>query len=175
MMKKAFYTISKCCQYSLLLLLITPTLLWAEDDKIRFVNVPEIMKESLQAQAAKNRLEKEFSSQKKELDECDEDLDILDGKLRRQGREMEKGKRERMLDTIRQKQRECKELSNKIGAAYNARRSEELEKLNKVIYSVIEKIAKEKNIGLIVGPPIIYTNDQVDLTDVVLEELSRIK
>ena len=167
--------LSTLFQCSALMLMMIPGLLFAEDTKVRYVNVPKLMQEAPQAQAAKERLRNKFSKQKKELEECNEDVDILDGKLRRDGREMEKVARDRMLETIGRKRRECSELTDELQEKYNTNRNAELEELNKLIYGIIEKMAESKEIDLIIGPPIIYTKDQVDLTEAVLDELSRKK
>ena len=48
-----------------------------------------------------------------------------------------------------------------------------MEVLQTRIYKVIKSIAVKRDFKLIMGPPVIYADDQVDLTKEVLDVLSR--
>ena len=163
------------CLQSLLLVVATWSPLVAAQDatRIGFVNIPAIMESSSQAKAAQKRLRDEFTEPRDELDECRDGLNRLDKKLRREGKEMEEKRRQRMIDTVMRKRRECGEIQDDLQEEFNDRRSEELGELQQLIYVVVKKIAEKEDIDLVLGPPIIYKNDQIDLTEMVLEELSK--
>lgn len=171
----AGYGSGVACLQSLLLVVATlfPLVLAADATKVGFVNIPVIMENSSQAKAAQKRLRDEFTEPRDELDECRDGFNRLDKKLKREGKEMEEKRRQRMIDTVMRKRRECDELQDDLQKEFNDRRSEELGDLQKLIYAVVKKIAEKENIDLVLGPPVVYKNDQVDLTDMVLDELSK--
>lgn len=145
----------------------------AAAEGIGFVNVPEIMDKAPQSRDAQEKLEREFSPGRKKLQECSEEIDNLDRTLRRDGREMEKARRDRMIDRVKKRRRECGDFKEEFEADFNKRRSEEINALQKQINGVIKKIAERKKLMLILGPPVVYADDQVNLTQEVLDALSR--
>ena len=138
-----------------------------------FVNISVIMEKAPQARTAREKLQQEFSGRREELEECGRDIEDLDRRLRREGRDMEKSRRDRMIDKIKKRRKECGGLQEEFEADFNRRRSEELGELQKRISGVIESIAKQRQFKLIVGPPIIYVDEQMNLTEEVLSRLSR--
>ena len=154
-------------------LLITAGMSANADASVGFVNIPKIMEEAPQAKAARQKLQREFSSRREELEECGETIKDLDRMLRREGRDMEKSRRERTIDKIRKERRECDDLRTDFETDFNKRRNEELNELQKEITEVIEDIARKGGFKMIVGPPIIYVDDQMNLTEEVLKILSR--
>ncbi len=138
------------------------------------VNVPAIMDKAPQAKDVRERLEQEFSSRRKQLQDCGEEIDDLDRMLRREGREMEKSRRDRMIDRIKRRRRECGDFRQEFEVDFNRRRSEELNALQKQISEVIKEIAERRKIELIFQHgPIIYADEKVNLTDEVLDALTR--
>ncbi len=145
---------------------------FSQTPPVGFVNIPKIMEDSPQAKAAQKRLQNEFSDTRDELNACREGVGRLDNKLRSEGKDMDTDRRERMIETITRKQRECSEIQNDLQSKFNKRRSEELNQLQKLISQVIRQIAESKAIDLIVGPPaVLYKSEQIDLTEAVLKAL----
>ena len=162
-------------------LLLLPVIGFAQDSdktqttKVGFVNIPKIIKEAQQAKEARGRVRDEISGEKERLDACAEGFQKLEKKLRREGEDMPEARRKRMIDTLVQKRRECEEIKEDLNEDLNKERNKQFGKLQKLIYEVVETIAEKKNIDLVVGPPVVYYNDTVNLTDEVLAELSRRK
>ncbi len=153
-------------------LVITALFATAHAGVVGFVNIPVIMEKAPQAQAAREKLQHEFSGRRKNLEECGKELENLDQMLRREGRDMEKSRRNQMIEKVKKRRRECGDLREEFEADFNRRRSEELGKLQKQISKVIDTIAARRKFELIVGPPIIYADEQVNLTEEVLKTLS---
>ena len=145
----------------------------AADAGVGFVNIPAIMQKAPQAKAAREKLQQEFAGRREALEDCQDEIQDLDSKLRRDGRNIEKRRQERMIDRVKSRRRECGKQKEEFEADFNKRRSEELSTLQKQISSVIERIAKKRSFNLIVGPPIIYVDEQRNLTDEVIKTLER--
>ncbi len=150
-----------------------PVFAGAADAGVGFVNIPVIMDKAPQAKIAREKLQREFSGRRKQLDDCRRDIEDLDRKLRREGRDMEKSRRDRMIARIKSRRRECGDLREEFEADFNRRRGEELNELQKQISGVIERIAEKRELKLIVGPPVIYVDEQRNLTEEVLDALAR--
>ncbi len=145
----------------------------AADSPVGFVNIPAIMDQAPQAKAARERLQQEFSGRRKAIESCSRDIEEIDRTLRSEGRNMEEGKRNRMIEEIRNIRRDCNRLKEDFDADFNRRRREELLELEQQITAVINRIAKERDFKLIVGPPIVYVDERMNLTKEVLDALSR--
>jgi outer membrane protein len=145
----------------------------AADPAIGFVNVPAIMEQAPQARAARERLQREFSGRRKDIETCSREIEEIDQTLRSEGRNMGKSKRDRLIERIQDVRRDCDRLKEDFDADFNRRRREELLELEQKITGVINRIAKEKNFKLIVGPPVVYVDERMNLTKEVLDALSR--
>ncbi|MGU9978078.1 MAG: OmpH family outer membrane protein [Candidatus Oxydemutatoraceae bacterium WSBS_2016_MAG_OTU14] len=145
------------------------------NSKIGFVNIPLIMEESSQAKEAQKRLRERFSDTREELSECSKSLELLDTKLRSEGKDMTEDRRERMIETITRKRRECGEIQSELQSKFNKKRGEELQGLQKLISRIITDIAEEEKFNIVLGPPVLYKDKQADLTDKVLKRLNKEK
>ena len=145
----------------------------AADFKVGFVNIPTIMAKAPQAKSAREKLQQEFSSRRREIESCSREIEDLDQMLRRDGRSMEKSRRDRMIDKARKENRECDGLKEEFEADFNRRRGEVLKELEQQISKIIKNIAQRQDIKLIVGPPVVYIDEQMNLTEEVLDALSR--
>lgn len=151
---------------------LAPTV-YAADARIGFVNIPLIMNKAPQARAARDKLQREFSGRREQIESCSRDIEDIDRTLRSEGRDMGKSRRERLIENIRKLRRTCDRLKEDFEADFSRSRAEVLRELEQQITRIINRIAEEKNFSLIVGPPVIYVDEQMNLTGDVLDALSR--
>ena len=76
---------------------------------------------------------------------------------------------------IRDKQRELKRKQEEFREDYNFRRNEELNKIQKIISQVIQKLAKRERYDLILSDGVVWAGKRIDMTDKVLKSLRRQK
>lgn len=143
----------------------------AEEIKIGFVDIPFLIDEAPQAQAASIRLEREFAprqnlikQQKAELEILREELedDSLDAAARAY-REREYRKIERRMKRDEQEFRE--EL--------NIQKNQEFKKVRVDVLDAIATFAKRHNYDMIISDGVLFANKTVDVTDKVLIELQQ--
>ena len=154
-------------------ILVAVDVVHAADPAVGFVNIPAIMEQAPQARAARERLQQEFAGRRDDIESCSREIEDIDRTLRSEGRDMEKSRRDRLIEQIRNTRRDCDRFKEDFEADFNRRRREELVELEQQITQVINRIAKERNFKLIVGPPIVYIDEQMNLTEEVLDALSR--
>ena len=140
---------------------------------VGFVNISIVMQKAPQSISAIERLEKEFDKKDGELLELEDDIRKGEILLRRTARSMEEEKRERLQNRIISMKREFKERREEFKEAFNKRRTEEQAKIQEEVLNIIKDIAKERDFDIIVSEPILYADDQVNLTDQVLGVLEK--
>ena len=140
---------------------------------IGFVNIARIMQEAPQAKAAVRRLEKEFSERGDKLRESEEQIERLEGKLRRNRDKMEAKRRKRLEREIVSKGRKLRSRKEDFQSDFSERRNEELSEIQKMVAKVISDLAKKEKFDLIVSEPVIYASERIDVTAQVIEVLEK--
>lgn len=143
----------------------------AAELKLGFVNAAKILEEAPQADAARNKLEKEFSARNKKLLDAQRDLKALEDKSSKDAAVMsdtERAKVERNINALR---RDMKRDQDEAREDFNIRRNEEFSKLQKLVYEAIVALAKQEGYDLIMGDGAIYSSERIDITDKVMARL----
>ncbi len=143
----------------------------AAELKLGFVNAAKILEEAPQADAARNKLEKEFSARNKKLIDGQKELKTLEDKINKDAAVMsdvERAKAERNINALR---RDMKREQDEAREDFNIRRNEEFSKLQKLVYEAIVALAKQESYDLIIGDGAIYSSERIDITDKVMARL----
>ena len=138
-----------------------------------FVNISIVMQKAPQSIAAVERLEAEFDKKDAQLLELEDDIRKGEILLRRSSRNMDEEKRERLQARIISMKREFKERREEFKEEFNKRRTEEQAKIQQEVLEIIKELAKRKDFDMVVSEPILYADDQVNLTDQVLDVLEK--
>lgn len=165
MISRFFSAIAVCA------VILIPTLAQAEI-KIGVVDLGSLIEKAPQVKEAASRIEKEFAPREKELLTLQRDIKSKEEKLATDGAimsESERGKLERELVT---KKRDFKRSNDEFREDYNIRRNEEFAKMQRLVIETSQAVARENNYDLLLTEGIVYVNDRVNITDVVLERLN---
>jgi len=141
--------------------------------KIGFVNVPRVLDSAPQAQAADQRLEKEFGPRDAEISSMKRELVAINERLAKNAAVMSSSERQRQEGEMRQMRREIRRLEDEFREDVNLRRSQELGQLQRLVVEVIQKLAKAENFDLIISDGVIYAGDKVDITEKVISRLKQ--
>ncbi len=144
---------------------------FAVELKLGFVNAAKILEEAPQAEAARNKLEKEFAPRDKALVASQKQLKGLEDKLTRDDSAVSDGERRKAERDIISQKRDLKRAQDEFREDFNIRRNEEFGRLQKLVYDTIVALAKQDSYDLIVGDGAIFASDRVDITTKVLERL----
>jgi outer membrane protein len=145
--------------------------LYAEEYRIAFVNATKVFEESPQYQAARDRLQTEFSSREKELLSEQKQLKQLEEKLQRDGSVMSESETKHLEGDILNRSRKLKNAQTKFLEDLNLRQNEEYKKLRQQIREVIKEIGIAESIDLILSDGVVYFSKKIDISDLVLEKL----
>jgi len=144
---------------------------FAAELKLGFVNAAKILEEAPQAEAARNKLEKEFASRDKDLVASQRQVKSLEDKLSKDDSSFSEADRRKAERDIISQKRDLKRAQDEFREDFNIRRNEEFGKLQKLVYDTIVTLAKQDSYDLIVGDGAIFASDRVDITNKVLERL----
>lgn len=161
------------CRIGLALALCVAGAANAAELKIGFVNPARVSADAPQAQAAREKLEKEFSARQQELVRAQKEIKELEAKLNRDAAVMKEADRTRAERDILARTRELRRMQDELREDYNIRGNEELAKLQRRIIEVIHQVAKEEQFDLIVGDGVIYASEQIDITNKVVDRLKQ--
>ncbi len=158
-------------RFAIIILLLMMSGTAAAQIKIGFVDIPFLIDEAPQAQAASNRLESEFAPRQDLIKEQKAELEILRNELeddalgttQRASKEREYRKIERRMKRDEQEFRE--EL--------NIQKNQEFKKVRVYVLDAIATFAKRHNYDMIISDGVLFANKTVDVTDKVLFELQQ--
>jgi outer membrane protein len=143
--------------------------------KVGFVNVAKVLDQAPQAEAARTRIEKEFSPRDRELLGQQKELRKLEDKLVRDSAVMAESERVKLDNEIRTIKRELRRAQEEFREDLNLKRNQELGKLQRVVIEVIQGLAKQEKYDLVVSDGVIFAGDRVDITDKVLARLQALQ
>ena len=144
----------------------------AQDKRLAYVNINQVLEQAPQAIAANQRLEKEFEPRNSALNELRREVRSLEDRLAREGMTMSEAQLRKLEIDIRGRKREIKRAQEDFREDLNIRRNDELRKLQKRTYDAIVELAKKENYEMVLGDVVIYASPSVDITDKVLKVLS---
>jgi outer membrane protein len=145
----------------------------AAEVKIGVVNAQKILEQAPQVEAARSRLEKEFSPRDRSLASAQKDLKRMEEKVTRDSAVMSDSQRRDLERQIRDKRRDLDREQQEFREDFNLRRNEEFDKIQKQVFQAIVDLAKEDKYDLVLGDGVIYAAERMDITDRVLERLKK--
>lgn len=145
----------------------------AESIKIGFINTARVLDESPQADAARQRIEKEFSPRDKEIVAAQKEVLKLEEKLNRDGAIMSETERRRLERDVMTQKRDLKRASEEAREDFNIRRNEEFDKIRRLVREVIVEIAEKQHFDLILEAGVVFASDKINITDQVVEQLKK--
>ncbi len=139
--------------------------------KIGFVNIPAVLEKAPQAEKAKKRLEQEFSPRDKQLVAQQKEIQSKEERMTKDAAVMSESERSNLEKDILNKKRDAKRSQQEFSEDFNARRNEELGKLQRRIVEAIRSIAKDQNFDLLLTDGVIYASEKIDVTAQVQQKL----
>ncbi len=157
----------------LCMLLMAPAAILADGLKIGVVNVPRILEESPQAEAARNELQQEFAPREEKLHKLQQDIHRLEERMARDSAIMSENERKRLERDIVAKKREFQREQQAFGDDLNFKRNEVLSNLQRELVSRIQSFAEQQGYDVLLAEGVVYVKDTLDVTEQVLQHLRK--
>lgn len=143
----------------------------AQESKIGFVNVAQLMDRAPQTKVAMGALEEEFQPRQRDIIAKQKELEELTAKVQRDIAVMGETERRNAERDVRDLQREVTRLQTEFREDFNLRRNEELGNLQRALLQEVQTYAQSAGFDLIVGDGVLYASSAVNITDVVLQAM----
>lgn len=143
---------------------------WA-DIKIGYVDYGRLGEESPQAKAALEAIRNEFNPRQRELQNQQQALKAKQDKLEKDGATMTQDQRARAEKDLRDGARELARKQGEVQDDFNARRNEEMSRLQRTLIEEVRTYAKAQSFDLIIADGVIYSTPSLDITPAILSAL----
>jgi outer membrane protein len=143
---------------------------WA-DLKIGVVDYGRLVEESPQAKAALETIRTEFTPRQRDLQNQQASLKTKEDRLQKDGATMSQDQRTNSEKDLRDSYRELQRKQSEVQDDFNARRNEEMSRLQKILIEQVRIYAKAQNFDLVIADGVIYTTPTIDITPAILAQL----
>jgi outer membrane protein len=141
------------------------------DYKIGVVDPERVVEQSPQYESARKALQEEVADRERALREQQTKLDELKKNLERDGPLMSEEEIARLQNDIRTRDRKVKYAKAEFQEDFALRQNELRTKLVQQVREVVQEVAKEQKMDLIVSEGVVYFSERVDISAQVIERL----
>jgi outer membrane protein len=139
--------------------------------KIGFVNYQRLMQDSPQAKTALDAIRTEFAPREKDIQGQSAALKAREEKLQKDAATMSEVQRAAADKELRDGNRELQRKMAEVQDDFNARRNEEMSRLQRVLLEEVGNYAKAQNFDLVLGDGVLYATGAIDITNSILTAL----
>lgn len=139
--------------------------------KVGYVNIVKVIEKAPQGELALKRLDAEFAPRDKKLLSMREQIKTLETDLEKDSLVLSSGDRQQKERDLLVLKRDLRRSTQEFREDYNLRRNEELAALQKLVYKTIINLAKKERYDLIVHEGAVYSSNNIDITEKVLQIL----
>lgn len=143
---------------------------WAEL-KIGVVDYGKLMEESPQAKTVVEAIRTEFTPRQRDLQNQQQALKTKEDKLQKDGATMTEDQRQRSEKELRDSYRDLSRKQQEVQDDFNARRNEEMSRLQRTLIEEVRVYAKAQNFDLVIADGVIYSTPTLDITPAILTAL----
>ena len=143
----------------------------AADLKIGVVDYGKLMEESPQAKTVVEAIRTEFTPRQRDLQTQQQALKAKEDKLQKDGATMTEDQRTRSDKDLRDGYRDLQRKQQEVQDDFNARRNEEMSRLQRALIEEVRTYAKAQNFDLVIADGVIYSTPALDITPAILTAL----
>ena len=141
----------------------------AQELRIGYVDMKEVLDNAPQVIAGRAKLDMEFRSRNDAIEMDELRADSLE--MRIQQGDLDNDSRLRLERELRELKRNISRRKEDLRDELSFRRTEEVQSLEEQINIAVQEIAQRNGYDLIVSSPVIYASPQMNITDLILEQL----
>jgi outer membrane protein len=142
-----------------------------QQTKIGYVDWKRLVESAPQIQIARDKLDAEFRPRNETIEADEAILREMEVRLQRDGIVMGPTEEQALQRQIRSLSRTVQRDKEDLAEELDYRLTEERQQVEDEIYKIIMVFAKEKGYDIILPGPTLFVNDEINLTDRLLERL----
>ena len=143
----------------------------AADLKVGVVDIAKLFEESPQAKVVQENLRAEFGPRLQQLVAQEQALKTRNDKYQKDLATMAADQRTKAEKDLRDSARELERKKAELQDDSNAKRQEEMNKLQRLLFGEVREYAKGQNFDIVIAEGVIYATPTVDITAAVLASL----
>ena len=160
---------------AIFLVLIFNTSIVSAEIKIGFVEIKKILQNAPQTVKANKVLEKEFTKRTKKLKKTVKKIKAKEIAFQKDSMTMSDSDREKKIKEIQGLKIDAQRTEREVREDIDLRRKEEIANVQSLVNIAVDKVAKEQAYDLILYQGVAYAGKKVDITDVVIKALGKLK
>jgi outer membrane protein len=153
----------------LLLLTFVATTATAQQLRVGYVDMKQVLDNAPQVVAGREKLDLEFRPRNETIEFQERQAQTMDDRL--QMGDLTEDARTRLDRELREMQRNVNRQKEDLRDELSFRRTEEVQKLEDQINQAVQQIARDNGYDLILSSPVIYVDPSLDITQQILDQL----
>jgi outer membrane protein len=141
------------------------------ETRIAIVDFGRLAEEAPQAKAASEAMRTEFTPRQRELQTLQTSVKAKEDRLQKDGATMTPDQRTKAEQEVREGAREFQRKQQELQDDVNARRNEEMSRLQRTLIEEVRVYAKAQNFDLVVADGVVYATPALDITPAILSSL----
>ncbi len=139
--------------------------------KVGFVNYNRLLQDSPQAKVSLDAIRNEFAPRERDMQNQATQLKAREDKLQKDAATMSEMQRSAAEKELRDGYRDLQRKQSEVQDDFNARRNEEMARLQRTLVEEVQVYAKAQNFDLVLADGVIYASNGVDITPAILSAL----
>jgi outer membrane protein len=153
----------------LLLSMFVATTATAQQLRVGYVDMKQVLDNAPQVLAGREKLDLEFRPRNETIEFQERQVQSMDDRL--QMGDLAEDARSRLDRELREMQRNVNRQKEDLRDELSFRRTEEVQKLEDQINQAVQQIARDNGYDLILSSPVIYVDPSLDITQQILDQL----
>ncbi|MGH8228832.1 MAG: OmpH family outer membrane protein [Steroidobacteraceae bacterium] len=141
--------------------------------KIGYVDYSQLLSKSPQAKKIQAEIRTEFLPRQRKIDAEQKALKARADKFQRDSATMTDDERSKSQNDMRARDRDLQQQMSDLQDDFNAKRNEELSKLQHTLVEQVRIYATAQNYDLVLAEGVIYAKSAIDITPVILARLQK--
>lgn len=153
----------------LLLFAVIATPAMAQQLRVGYVDMKQVLDNAPQVLAGREKLDLEFRPRNETIEFQERQAQSMDDRLTMG--DLSDDARTRLERELREMRRNVNRQKEDLRDELSFRRTEEVQKLEDQINQAVEQIARDNGYDLILSSPVVYADPTLDITQLVLDQL----
>ena len=154
---------------SLLLLAVVSAPATAQQLRVGYVDMKQVLDNAPQVLAGREKLDLEFRPRNETIEFQERQVQAMEDRL--EMGDLTDDARTRLERELREMRRNVNRQKEDLRDELSFRRTEEVQKLEDQINQAVQQIARDNGYDLILSSPVIYADESLDITQTVLDQL----
>jgi len=153
----------------LLLITVVATPATAQQLRVGYVDMKQVLDNAPQVLAGREKLDLEFRPRNETIEFQERQAQTMEDRLAMG--DLAEDARTRLERELREMHRNVNRQKEDLRDELSFRRTEEVQKLEDQINQAVEQIARDNGYDLILSSPVVYADPSLDITQLVLDQL----